>query len=124
MSHTIKRSRAVLAYLRKQCEETDVVKEARKKRPLLENDKLFRSTFILDGVAHMCSVVARANGRIEVWVQHYNVDDATPINDPEILKFISNADPSFDPELDSVFVTDTTHAGFTLATILPPKSVE
>ena len=117
----------LLSYLRQQCEEEDAIEKVMARRPLRENDQLFRSTFVLDGVAHWYSVVRRSDGSIEFWVKHY-IDSNEPFDDKELAE-IRNVLPDFDPELDCVCsvdraIHDTTHVGFTLAISLSPEPAE
>ena len=42
-----------LVYLKERCEEEDRIKETQKRRPLRENDQMFRQSTVIDGMAFM-----------------------------------------------------------------------
>ena len=92
---------ALHVFLQEAIAEEEQIKEAKQRRPLHEGDQLFRQTFILDGKAYWSSVVIRADGSVEFWIKRYE-----------------------DSDFDSDGRVETTHKGFTLATILTPRTGE
>ena len=93
-----KDTKDLLVYLKEQCEEEDRIKEAQKRRPLRENDQIFRNFTVIDGMSFLYSIVVRADGSIEFWMKRFLVDE------DECLQ-------------------DTTHETFTLAAHLRLKEL-
>ena len=85
----------LMAYLKDSQRESACVLKAQQLRPLRKQDQLFRATTVVDGKAFWYSIVHRADGSIEFWLKRYTDEDAD--------------------------IADTTHRGFTLATILGRK---
>ena len=78
---------ALLAYLKEANDEQNAIKEAKKRRPLQKDDRMFRKTAVIDGKAFWSSVVVRADGSIEVWMKRYRDDDDAPIQETTHVGF-------------------------------------
>ena len=92
------------AYLQDSEREAEVIREAQRRRPFRDGDQLFRATFVAEGMAFLYSIVHREDGSIEFWVKRYTDEDVG----------------EWDEEREA-FVTEITHSGFTLVTILHRK---
>jgi hypothetical protein len=79
-------------HLKDATREENTIREAQKRRPMVNGDRLQRSTVLIDGKAHWVSTVLRKDGGIEVWLKRYIDHDDT--------------------------IYDSTHHGFTLVTML------
>ena len=62
-------------YLQEMIAEQDRIKEVQKRRPLRQDDRMFRKIAVIDGTAFLSSVVVRADGSIEFWMRRFLVDE-------------------------------------------------
>ena len=71
----------LLVYSKELYEEESRIKEAQKRRPLRENDQMFRNFTAIDGMSFLYSIVIRTDGSIEFWMKRFFVDEDESLQD-------------------------------------------
>ena len=126
----------LITYLQDCERESEMILEAKRRRPLRRDDQLFRQTFVIEGMAFWYSIILREDGDIEFWVKRYtdedidewggiceddlDDEDVDGLNHENLVPLENGGVRGWRNMVD----TFTTHKGFTLATILHLKKGE